>query len=46
MCQPLLKESTEEDIRWFIEDVNGKEITLNVSIDETEESHLCESSPV
>lgn len=36
LCMPLLDESSEEDIKWFIDEVNGKEEVIHVSIDATE----------
>lgn len=37
LCQPIYIHSSEEDIKWFIEEVSGKEIEFNVSINQTTE---------
>ena len=44
LCKPLLFESGEDDVKWFIEQVNGKQLTLNISINSSSEEK--ESSPV
>ena len=37
MCLPIMYQSTEEDLKEFLESVNGKELSHNLSIIFTEE---------